>query len=346
MIKSYCLSKAIYNIEFIFFKKRVTFVFVLINLYKVNKMQQKLTPARLIRTTVLLIVFIISLYFVINKKNEDSLTQDSKTEASTEASDKRFGGFNVVNYESESDNMVFVELFTSDGCFDCPPTEADFNNFLLDDKYKNVVAMTSHVDYWDHLDYGEDDCVGIWKDEYSSGENTARQFGYTRQFGVIPMTPQTVFNGVKEVTDTRKDDFIRVTDSLLNISPSFILNLELNSNNSDFQNGVLSVDFKLTKNQSEALKKSNYKAGQLQLFLLEKEIISKPTKGENCDKTLVHRNVLRAYASTTVRGINEGQLNVTIPKGLSLDNCIVVGAVQNLMDLQILGSSKGFGFEK
>lgn len=80
---------------------------------------------------------------------------------------------------------ILIELFTSEGCSDCPPAD-----HLLEQLDPRVVVLSEHVDYWDHLG---------WKDPYSSHENTVRQEEYGRRFQTDgPYTPQMVVDGMAQ----------------------------------------------------------------------------------------------------------------------------------------------------
>ncbi len=93
-----------------------------------------------------------------------------------------------------------VELFTSQGCYSCPPAEA----FLRDlAEEKTVLALEFHVDYWDELVYG---AAGKWKDVYSKHEFTVRQAGYNRRIkgrGNV-YTPQMVIGGQLEAVGSQR----------------------------------------------------------------------------------------------------------------------------------------------
>ncbi len=105
------------------------------------------------------------------------------------------GGSPTIASEHHSTNPAVIELFTSQGCYSCPPAEALLGDLIEANDLENLVALEFHVDYWDSLVYGSH---GSHKDPFSSPENTQRQQMYQRadlagRTGVY--TPQMVVNG-------------------------------------------------------------------------------------------------------------------------------------------------------
>jgi len=102
---------------------------------------------------------------------------------------------------------VVVELFTSQGCYSCPPAEAYLGELAKRDE---VVALEWHVDYWDDLVYGS---AGQWKDPFSSPEATRRQYAYNAAIEGRPRayTPQMIVGGRKAMVGTQRD---RIEDAI------------------------------------------------------------------------------------------------------------------------------------
>ena len=80
---------------------------------------------------------------------------------------------------------VVVDLFTSPGCYSCPPAEKLLGNFY---KLKTVLDLQFHVDFWDDLVYG---AAGKWKDPFSKPAYAQRQSGYN-------MEKVSPYGGVKQ----------------------------------------------------------------------------------------------------------------------------------------------------
>jgi hypothetical protein len=95
-----------------------------------------------------------------------------------------------------------VELFTSQGCSDCPPADALLGELA---KRKDVIAVTLPVTYWDMLG---------WKDTFASEANTARQKAYAKVLGRSGVyTPQMIVNGTADVVGGRREQVLAVVAS-------------------------------------------------------------------------------------------------------------------------------------
>ena len=87
---------------------------------------------------------------------------------------------------------VIVELFTSEGCSDCPPADTLLEKLIATQPIAGVeiIGLGQHVDYWDRLG---------WKDRFSSAALTNRQQTYQTRFNTSSLyTPQMVVDGRAE----------------------------------------------------------------------------------------------------------------------------------------------------
>ena len=79
---------------------------------------------------------------------------------------------------------VLVELFTSQGCYSCPPADRLLGRLAEGD---DLVALGYHVTYWDRLG---------WPDPFATDWGTSRQYAYGRTISQGRVyTPQMVIDG-------------------------------------------------------------------------------------------------------------------------------------------------------
>jgi hypothetical protein len=94
---------------------------------------------------------------------------------------------------------VVVELFTSQGCSDCPAADQLVVELA---KRKGVIALSFPITYWDMLG---------WKDTFATGPNTKRQQAYAKAMnrsGVY--TPQMIIDGVVDVVGNQRERVLEV----------------------------------------------------------------------------------------------------------------------------------------
>ena len=99
----------------------------------------------------------------------------------------------VVAGEAEHRQPVLVELYTSQGCSDCPPADEILADLA---RRSDVVALSFPVTYWDMLG---------WKDTFASASNTNRQKAYAEALGRLgTYTPQIIIDGIEDVVGNKR----------------------------------------------------------------------------------------------------------------------------------------------
>ncbi len=89
---------------------------------------------------------------------------------------------------AQSQPVVVVELYTSQGCSSCPAAD-DFFATLVEDP--SLMPLALHVDYWDYIG---------WKDKFAQPKFTERQKAYARAAGTRTIyTPQVIVGGLDRV---------------------------------------------------------------------------------------------------------------------------------------------------
>lgn len=170
----------------------------------------------------------------------------------------------------EGKEPVLVELFTSEGCGNCPPADKQLafleaNQPVAD---ADIITLGYHVDYFNQRG---------WKDAYSSAEFTRRQKLYSMRLGDQEMyTPQMVVDGRKGFvgSDARKAN-AEITSAAQAAKP--VVTASANGKTAD----VRITGF------------SQHNVATVVLAAAEDGLVSNPTAGNNRGKQLPHVSVVR-----------------------------------------------------
>jgi hypothetical protein len=167
---------------------------------------------------------------------------------------------------------VLVELFTSEGCSDCPPADAVLAQ--LDTQVipqAQVIVLSEHVTYWNHLG---------WRDPFSFDEIDQRQQDYVRQFGLdSPATPQFVVDGAKQLAGS---DPPKLADLITRAAAMPKAQVDIGDAH---RTAAGTIEF--TVHAAPGAKVS------LVAVIAENETHSEVNKGENAGRTLHHVAVVR-----------------------------------------------------
>lgn len=202
-------------------------------------------------------------------------------------------GFSVA-----SPSAVLLELFTSQGCYSCPPAEKLFLERYVDKP--GIIALELHVDYWDSLVYGG----SSWKDPFSSKDYTARQVGYEATTLRNPYTPQVIVQGAYNASGTDRNNIDHAISEVKKLNLDKGWDIEFTRNGSSWQARVVSASGKAE--------------GLVVTYLLR--AITEVTGGENKGKLLANSNVVTSLRNSGL--VSEGtELELTPGEG---EGCAVI----------------------
>lgn len=217
----------------------------------------------------------------------------------------------------DADGIAVVELFTSEGCSSCPPADRLLSEIAQKarEKNQNIYPLSFHVDYWNYIG---------WTDPYSDASFSDRQRQYAQAFKTSRIyTPQMIVNGQKEFVGSSSSQAHSAISSALKMAASAKINLKA----SDLEDGVINVNYKV----------EGLPAGHVvNLALVERHLEQQVQRGENSGRTLKHDNVVRAF--NTAKSA-EGAVHLQASSEVRLENCAVIGYVQDGTTMRIIGAS-------
>jgi hypothetical protein len=188
-------------------------------------------------------------------------------------------------------SVVVAELFTSEGCSSCPPADAVLQELDAGRLVPGVqvVALSEHVDYWDHLG---------WRDPFSSAFFTERQEDYNaRVFHSDSIyTPQLVVDGRAEMVGSDRRAVSAAIAAAARV-PKIRLDVAA-ARSADGR--TLSATISASGPDAATIRD----ASDVLLLVTERGLTSDVKAGENGGLRLTHTGVVRAV--TTVATIAKG----------------------------------------
>ncbi len=227
-------------------------------------------------------------------------------------------------------NPVVVELFTSEGCSDCPP--ADRLLYRLEQTQPvpgaEIIALEQHVDYWDNEG---------WRDPFSSAQFTQRQADYVRSLHAsTAYTPQMVVDGATEfVGSDERAALAAIAESARAAKASVML-----EERADPRSPAGTVSLHISLISPAGWKASN--GADVLLAITEDDLSSNVARGENAGAQLHHRAVVRqlqALGKVNVAGSFSGSPDVRLAKNWKRANLRAVVFLQAHPSGRILGAA-------
>jgi hypothetical protein len=168
---------------------------------------------------------------------------------------------------------VLVELFTSEGCSDCPPADEllgwlDATQPVLG---AQAIVLSEHVTYWNHLG---------WRDPFSLDAIDERQQQYEARFGLSSSyTPQIVVDGAVQFVG---NDSAKLSDAVTRAAATPKAKIAVED--AHWADGALSF----------SVRGDNNSGATLVAALAQNGTRSEVARGENAGRTLHHVAVVRA----------------------------------------------------
>jgi len=219
---------------------------------------------------------------------------------------------------------VLVELFTSEGCSDCPPADALLEKLDRSQPVPNtqLVVLSEHVDYWNDIG---------WKDPYSSHEFSIRQSDYAHRFRLdSAYTPQMVVDGDAQFVGSDERRAVQAIEGAAKAEKVPValsaVHLEGNTLVGHVETGVLSSS-------------TSSKSANVLLALADDSDQSNVRGGENAGRILTHVAVVRSLTQvgTISRGgAFSGEVKVSSANA-NPRNLRVVAIVQEMATGRVLG---------
>ena len=174
---------------------------------------------------------------------------------------------------------VLVELFTSEGCSDCPPADALLEKLDRSQPVPGaeVIVLSEHVDYWNDIG---------WRDPYSSHEYSVRQSAFAGHFGLNSVyTPQMVVDGRIELVGSHEHGAIQAIANAAKVEkiPVSLTSILLEGN----KTVTLHVETGPLLSSIEA------ESANVLVAVLDDSDESHVSRGENAGRTLTHVAVVR-----------------------------------------------------
>jgi hypothetical protein len=226
---------------------------------------------------------------------------------------------------------VLVELFTSEGCSDCPPADTLLSQLEARQPITtaDVIILELHVTYWD----------GDWRDRFSSSQYTARQntyaFGHT---GDQMYTPQMVVDGGERFVGSNGKLALHAIDQAAHVAKAPI--------HLEWAAAAGSAERALHVKVDSLPEGDSAEKPQVYLAITEDHLHSSVRAGENSGKSLDHMGVVRKLTSIgkmNQRGSDspfDMQTAVKLDHDWKPENLRAVVFVQDSKSLHVLGAAE------
>lgn len=216
---------------------------------------------------------------------------------------------------------VLLELFTSEGCSDCPPAD---NLLAAFDRTQPVpgaelIVLSEHVDYWNRLG---------WTDPFSSHQYSLRQESYADRFHRDVYTPQLVVDGRFEMVGSDRGAAASAIEKAER-EPKIALAISKVGR----QGNQVSAEIEVPAVGRSAV---------LYAVLAENQTFSDVARGENYGRSLTHVSVARVFTrlgEVQTASAVQKQASFAVPPGAGAKGFRVVAFLVDPATGWVLGAA-------
>jgi hypothetical protein len=185
-----------------------------------------------------------------------------------------------------AEEVVVIELYTSQGCSSCPPAD-EFVAMLAANP--RVLPLALHVDYWDYIG---------WADKFAMPQFTDRQRAYARAIGSRTIyTPQLIIGGLDRIEGFAPEETADRLQAHLGLAPQVDLTVERTGD-------TLVIRAEAGQPLDGPLR--------VQLVRYKPEETITIERGENAGKTITYRNIVTSWEGLGTWA-GEEKMELTVP---------------------------------
>jgi hypothetical protein len=212
--------------------------------------------------------------------------------------------------------FVVMELFTSQGCNNCPSADNLLGTYA-DKNDDHIIPIAFHVDYWNRLG---------WKDSLSDHQYAVRQAYYDAHYlhaGIY--TPQLVLNGEREMIGSEYVNVNKAVPEVLKEVPAVSIEIKDITVENDAVQVQYTIDGPLTN-------------ATLNTVLIQHQTTTYVKAGENEGATLVNYNVARGLITEPAAA--DGTGSIQLPLSIDTKELSIVLFTQDTVTGKITGAMK------
>lgn len=219
--------------------------------------------------------------------------------------------------------IALLELYTSEGCDSCPPTDRWVSGLPARGLgLERLVVLGFHVDYWNYLG---------WPDPFAQKKFSERQHANSmRNQARFVYTPQLLLDGKDYRRGPLRDDIGDRIAAVNQRAPGATISMTLRPSSGDSLSvsGIVTVHDTATRDTA-----------QTYLALYENTLSNRVTAGENRGKHLQHDFVVREFAGpfrAAASGKSDFSYSFRLDRNWKARDLFVAAFVQNGISGEVL----------